>query len=164
MFAQRQPQPTLKRLEGLSDITLKLSKVSKEMESLSLVANVSSTESSSENISELTNRYLSIYDEVEQLIAESESETASLENLQEIKESMIHNLEDLGIECISESTRFTPELHEIVETMPCRTAKEDGVIVRTVRTGFRINEVVLRKAQVVVKRYQKPDGLVDVRI
>jgi molecular chaperone GrpE len=57
-----------------------------------------------------------------------------------------------GVEEINaEGQQFDPNLHEAVET---NEGENDGRIVNVVRKGYKINDKVLRPAQVVVERTQ----------
>ena len=47
---------------------------------------------------------------------------------------------------------FDPSLHEAITTIPATSPEDDGLIVGTVRPGYRIGEDVLRPAAVAVAK------------
>ncbi|KKS04787.1 nucleotide exchange factor GrpE [Candidatus Curtissbacteria bacterium RIFCSPHIGHO2_12_41_11] len=54
-------------------------------------------------------------------------------------------------EIVAEGTKFDPNLHEATEVAE---GQNDGIIARVIRKGYKINNKVIRPAQVIVERSQ----------
>jgi len=83
----------------------------------------------------------------------SSSQDSLLQGVEMVQRQFLSKLEGLGVKPIeSEATRFDPLLHEAVTTVPTVSPEQDGMIVGTIRRGYRIGEDVLRPAAVAVAK------------
>jgi molecular chaperone GrpE len=70
-----------------------------------------------------------------------------------VRRQFITKLEGFGVTRIdSEGQPFDPMLHEAISTVPAASPEQDGLVVGTVRPGYRIGEDVLRPAAVAVAK------------
>jgi len=75
--------------------------------------------------------------------------------LQHIMKQMKDFLEANGVEEIkTDGEKFDPELHEAVESI-ADLEKEDGQIVRTIKSGYRLRDKIIQAAKVVVCENKK---------
>ena len=83
----------------------------------------------------------------------SSSQDSLLQGVEMVQRQFLSKLEGLGVKPIeSEATRFDPLLHEAVTTVPTASPEQDGMVVGTIRRGYRIGEDVLRPAAVAVAK------------
>jgi molecular chaperone GrpE len=57
-----------------------------------------------------------------------------------------HNLEQIN----AEGQKFNPEEHEAVEEIEVDDESKDGIVIESSRCGYRINDKIIRPAQVKV--------------
>jgi molecular chaperone GrpE len=162
-------QPLLEKIEnleqGVAQLTKNVEQLSQQVVLIprqvrQLGAKVDDvTESISQpRVRDMLNNFLLLHDLIEQMALAAESEVESAKNYQVLRDQILQALQVNGISLITEAQRFDPELHKAVETIACETPDEDGEIVRVYRPGFRTERTILRYAEVVVKRFQKPDN------
>lgn len=121
------------------------------------------TESISQpRIRDLLGSFLLLYDLVDQMGRTADSDEASLQNYQVLRDQIAQALRVNGIYPISDAQRFDPAIHKPVDTIDCETPDEDGEIAQVYRTGFRTDRAILRYAEVVVKRYQSSEPMGEV--
>jgi molecular chaperone GrpE (heat shock protein) len=76
-----------------------------------------------------------------------------LQGIDLVRQQFIATLESLGVSRIDATGHpFDPLLHEAVTTVPTASPADDGVVVGTVRNGYRIGNDVLRPAAVAVAK------------
>lgn len=64
-------------------------------------------------------------------------------------------LKDYGVEPIeSEGKPFNPTEHEAIEHTETGNEEEDGLVIQEVRKGYKINQKILRPAQVKVAKFK----------
>jgi molecular chaperone GrpE len=72
-----------------------------------------------------------------------------------VRRQFLAKLEGLGVTRIDVTDQpFDPTIHEAVSSVPAASAEQDGLIVGTVRSGYRIGEDVLRPAAVAVAKHE----------
>lgn len=108
----------------------------------------------------LVERLLTFNDKVKKMRQVAESESKSDRNYQTLQGQILESLQAVGVYPVSETLRFDPAIHEIVGTIDCQTPDEDGEIVATRYNDFR-TEGVLHAAEVIVKRYQPSDHVME---
>jgi molecular chaperone GrpE len=76
-----------------------------------------------------------------------------LQGVDLVRQQFIATLESLGVSRIDATGHpFDPTLHEAVTTVPASSPADDGIVVGTVRNGYRIGSDVLRPAAVAVAK------------
>jgi molecular chaperone GrpE len=81
------------------------------------------------------------------------ADNALLQGVELVRNQFLAKLDAFGVTRIpSEGTMFDPELHEAVSVVPAADPSQDGVVVGTVRHGYRIGDEVLRPALVAVAK------------
>ncbi len=76
-----------------------------------------------------------------------------LQGVDLVRQQFIATLESLGVSRIEATGQpFDPALHEALTTVPASSPAEDGIVVGTVRSGYRIGNDVLRPAAVAVAK------------
>ncbi len=81
-----------------------------------------------------------------------------LEGLKLARDRFLATLEKSGIQRIEPAPGepFDPHTAEAVRTEPAGDPERDSSVVETVRPGYRLGDHILRAAQVVVARYERP--------
>ena len=70
-----------------------------------------------------------------------------------VRRQFMTKLEGFGVTRIdADGQPFDPQVHEAISTVPASSPEQDGVIVGTVRPGYRIGEDILRPAAVAVAK------------
>ena len=70
-----------------------------------------------------------------------------------VRRQFLQKLEGFGVTRIqSDQQPFDPTLHEAISSVPAQSPEQDGLVVGTVRTGYRIGDDVLRPAAVAVAK------------
>lgn len=81
------------------------------------------------------------------------SHDALVQGVEMVRRQFLAKLESFGVKRIeADGQPFDPAIHEAVSSVPASTPDQDGVIVGTVRTGYRIGDDVLRPAAVAVAK------------
>jgi molecular chaperone GrpE len=76
---------------------------------------------------------------------------ALLQGVDMVRRQFHAKLESFGVRRIeADNQPFDPALHEAISSVPASSPDQDGLIVGTVRTGYRIGDDVLRPAAVAV--------------
>ena len=79
-----------------------------------------------------------------------------LQGVELVRDQFLAKLDGFGVKRIpSKGTPFDPLLHEAVSAVPAADPSEDGVVVGTVRHGYRIGDEVLRPALVAVAKIDR---------
>jgi len=83
----------------------------------------------------------------------SASYEALLQGVDMVRRQFIAKLEGLGVTRIEALNQpFDPSLHEAISSVPAASPEQDGQVVGTVRSGYRIGDEVLRPAAVAVAK------------
>ena len=81
------------------------------------------------------------------------SAEAILQGVEMVRRQFLAKLEGVGVRRMeTDHQPFDPALHEAITTVPATSPESDGLIVGTVRPGYRIGEDVLRPAAVAVAK------------
>lgn len=81
------------------------------------------------------------------------SHEALMQGIEMVRRQFHAKLENLGVTKIEvEGQRFDPALHEAISSVPAASPEQDGLVVGTVRSGYRIGDEVLRPAAVAVAK------------
>ena len=76
-----------------------------------------------------------------------------LQGVELVRRQFLGKLEGFGVKRIEVANQpFDPSIHEAVSSVPASSPDQDGLIVGTVRTGYRIGDDVLRPAAVAVAK------------
>ena len=83
----------------------------------------------------------------------SASYDALLQGVEMVRRQFIAKLEGFGVTRIdTQNQPFDPTLHEAISSVPAASPDQDGRVVGTVRSGYRIGDEVLRPAAVAVAK------------
>lgn len=93
-----------------------------------------------------------------QRIADFDPATNSAQSLHEgaemVERKFLRVMEMAGLEAIDASDqRFDPQLHEALTTVPAQADEEDETVAQVFRKGYRFKGILLRPAQVVVRKF-----------
>jgi molecular chaperone GrpE len=81
------------------------------------------------------------------------SQEELLQGVEMVRRQFLSKLESFGVKRIeSDQQPFDPMLHEAISSVPAQTPDQDGLVIGTVRTGYRIGDDVLRPAAVAVAK------------
>lgn len=81
------------------------------------------------------------------------SQEALVQGVEMVRRQFLAKLESFGVTRIdADGQAFDPALHEAISSVPAASADQDGLVVGTARTGYRIGEDVLRPAAVAVAK------------
>ena len=76
---------------------------------------------------------------------------ALLQGVEMVRRQFLAKLEGFGVKRIeADHQPFDPALHEAITSVPASSAEQDGMVIGTVRAGYRIGDEVLRPAAVAV--------------
>lgn len=101
---------------------------------------------------------LEVLDNLERAIEASKAtktgaSPALLQGVELVRRQFLAKLESLGVRRIdAEGQQFDPSVHEAVSAIPTSDAARDGQVVGVIRSGYRINDDVLRPAAVAVAK------------
>lgn len=78
---------------------------------------------------------------------------ALLQGVEMVRRQFVGKLESFGVKRIDTNDQpFDPTLHEAISSVPAASPEQDGRVVGTVRSGYRIGDDVLRPAAVAVAK------------
>jgi molecular chaperone GrpE len=81
------------------------------------------------------------------------SPDALLQGVEMVRRQFLAKLEGFGVKRIEANQQpFDPALHEAISSVPATSPEQDGLVVGTVRSGYRIGDDVLRPAAVAVAK------------
>lgn len=81
------------------------------------------------------------------------SSDSLLQGVEMVRRQFLSKLEGFGVtRIVAEGQPFDPQLHEAISTVPANSPEQDGLVVGTVRSGYRIGDDVLRPAAVAVAK------------
>ena len=80
-----------------------------------------------------------------------------------VKDEFWKAFEQLGLEEVpGAGSLFNPNIHEALTTMPVQDPVQNDTVVQVYSTGYRINDTVVRTAQVIVGKYYAPPKAEDI--
>jgi molecular chaperone GrpE len=93
-----------------------------------------------------------------QRIADFDPATNSAQSLHEgaemVEKKFLRVMEGAGLEFIEAlDQRFDPALHEALTTVPAESEEQDDTVAQVYRKGYRFKGILLRPAQVVVRKF-----------
>ena len=99
----------------------------------------------------MVGKLLPVLDDLERALeaAEAHDEASVLDGVRMTKDALAGVLASEGVEAIDTDGSFDPHLHEALMTETVEGA-ESGSVVRVVQRGYRLGDVVVRPARVVV--------------
>ena len=81
------------------------------------------------------------------------SPDALVKGVEMVRRQFLSKLDSFGVKPMDVSNQpFDPTLHEAISSVPAESPEQDGLVVGTVRTGYRIGDEVLRPATVAVAK------------
>jgi molecular chaperone GrpE len=81
------------------------------------------------------------------------SQDALMQGVEMVRRQFLSKLESFGVTQIqADQQPFDPLLHEAISSVPAASPEQDGLIVGTARSGYRIGDDVLRPAAVAVAK------------
>jgi molecular chaperone GrpE len=105
---------------------------------------------------EILAELLEVVDNLDRAIASARqggSTDALLQGVEMVRRQFLAKLEGFGVTRIdADRQRFDPALHEAISTVPAASPEQDGIVIGTVRTGYKIGDDVLRPAAVAVAK------------
>jgi molecular chaperone GrpE (heat shock protein) len=110
-------------------------------------------------IRDLLKSFLLLHDLAGQLAqadAADQDHAVHQHNYAVMRNQILQVLQLNGIEPIAVDGAFDPTLHKAVKVEPTTNPAEDGRIVTVFRQGFRSPRMILRYAEVAVRRYEEP--------
>jgi molecular chaperone GrpE len=87
--------------------------------------------------------------------AQGASPEALLQGVEMVRRLFLAKLEGFGVKRIEANRHrqpFDPALHEAISSVPAESPEQDGMVIGTVRCGYRIGDEVLRPAAVAVAK------------
>lgn len=111
-------------------------------------------------IAELAKTFLSILDDLESAvkhIQEAENRASVAEGLVLINQRIKSALEKIGIEEVEALGKpHDPTVHDAVAVDNVTEQEKDGVVLQVLKKGYKLGDVLVRPAAVVVGKYQPP--------
>jgi len=84
---------------------------------------------------------------------QTESATALVQGVEMVRRQLLAKLEGFGVtRIVADGQPFDPALHEAISSVVAESPDQDGIVVGTVRCGYRIGDDVLRPAAVAVAK------------
>jgi molecular chaperone GrpE len=103
---------------------------------------------------DMAKRFLEVLENLDRAIAassEAQRFQSLLEGVKLIRNQFSTALSALGLEEITPTGEpFNPEMAEAIQTAEVEDEAEDGTVLQVVRKGYRLNNVLVRPAQVIV--------------
>lgn len=108
---------------------------------------------------ELLSEFLEVLDNLDRAADSARggaSPDALLQGIEMVRRQFHGKLESLGVTRIdTDNQPFDPSIHEAISSVPAASPDQDGLVVGTVRAGYRIGNEVLRPAAVAVAKAQE---------
>ena len=81
------------------------------------------------------------------------SHEALVQGVEMVRRQLLAKLDTFGVKPIDVANQpFDPTVHEAISSVPAESPEQDGLVVGTVRAGYRIGDDVLRPAAVAVAK------------
>ena len=108
---------------------------------------------------DILSEFLEVLDNLDRAVDSARggtSQDALLQGIEMVRRQFHAKLESFGVRRIEvQNQPFDPALHEAISSVPATSPEQDGLVVGTVRTGYRIGDEVLRPAAVAVAKAQE---------
>jgi molecular chaperone GrpE len=105
---------------------------------------------------DILSEFLEVVDNLDRAIESARagaSADAIVQGIEMVRRQCLSKLEGFGVQRIEANQQpFDPLLHEAISSVPAASPDQDGMVVGTVRTGYRIGDEVLRPAAVAVAK------------
>ena len=105
---------------------------------------------------DLLSEFLEVLDNLDRAVDSASggaSPDALLQGIEMVRRQFHAKLESFGVRKIDTGNQpFDPSLHEAISSVPAASPDQDGLVVGTIRAGYRIGDEVLRPAAVAVAR------------
>lgn len=105
---------------------------------------------------DILSEFLEVVDNLDRAIDSARagaSADAIVQGIEMVRRQFLAKLEGFGVKRIEADRQpFDPLLHEAISSVPASSPDQDGMVVGTVRTGYRIGDEVLRPAAVAVAK------------
>jgi molecular chaperone GrpE len=108
----------------------------------------------------VANKFIEVSENLDRAIAasdEAQNFQSLLEGVKLIRNQFSAALADLGLEEIAMTGEpFNPEIAEAIQTVEVEDEAEDNTVLEVVRKGYRMNDFLVRPAQVIVGKSKAP--------
>ena len=108
---------------------------------------------------DLLSEFLEVLDNLDRAVDSASggaSPDALLQGIEMVRRQFHAKLESFGVRKIdTDNQPFDPSLHEAISSVAAASPDQDGLVVGTIRAGYRIGDEVLRPAAVAVARAQE---------
>ena len=108
----------------------------------------------------VANKFIEVLENLDRAIAasdEAQNFQSLLEGVKLIRNQFSAALADLGLEEIAMTGEpFNPEIAEAIQTVEVEDEAEDNTVLEVVRKGYRMNDSLVRPAQVIVGKSKAP--------
>jgi molecular chaperone GrpE len=105
---------------------------------------------------DILSEFLEVLDNLDRAIESARaaaSPDAIIQGVEMVRRQFLAKLEGFGVKRIeADQQPFDPQLHEAISSVPAATPDQDGLVIGTVRPGYRIGDDVLRPAAVAVAK------------
>jgi molecular chaperone GrpE len=105
---------------------------------------------------DILSEFLDVVDNLDRAIESARtgaSSDAIVQGIEMVRRQFVAKLEGFGVTRIEADRQpFDPLLHEAISSVPAASPDQDGIVVGTVRSGYRIGDEVLRPAAVAVAK------------
>ena len=105
---------------------------------------------------DILSEFLEVVDNLDRAIDSARagaSADAIVQGIEMVRRQFLAKLEGFGVKRIeADQQPFDPLLHEAISSVPASSPDQDGLVVGTVRTGYRIGDEILRPAAVAVAK------------
>jgi molecular chaperone GrpE len=105
---------------------------------------------------EVLAEFLEVVDNLDRAIESARTgaaQDALAQGVEMVRRQFLAKLDAFGVSPIDAVNQpFDPTLHEAISSVPAESPEQDGLVVGTVRTGYRIGDDVLRPASVAVAK------------
>lgn len=87
----------------------------------------------------------------------AEVDESHVQGLEMVKDEFWNSLQKLGLEEIpGKGSFFDPNIHQALTSMPVTDPNLNNIVVQVYGTGYRINDIVIKPAQVIVGMFTAP--------
>jgi molecular chaperone GrpE len=105
---------------------------------------------------DILSEFLDVVDNLDRALESARagaSADAIVQGIEMVRRQFVAKLEGFGVKRIeADQQPFDPLLHEAISSVPASSPEQDGMVVGTVRSGYRIGDEILRPAAVAVAK------------
>jgi molecular chaperone GrpE len=105
---------------------------------------------------DIISEFLEVLDNLDRAVESARagaSQDTIVQGIEMVRRQFVAKLESFGVTRIeTDQQPFDPMLHEAITSVPAGSPEQDGLVVGTVRSGYRIGDEVLRPAAVAVAK------------